>query len=322
MVHTRGQKKQEPAKSPGNRRVRFQAEIATPPLLSRSPPKKRESTSSLTQDKLKEHGAEIELQATVNDRLKEARLFLADEDLNFHKDFEAKVQEIDDLLRRLSEKEIPCDVQLYEEVKLMMKVHHDRMDTQSGMLVPFNEPKNLPFSRRLPTEDPIQKAMAALAYRKDDHPPFTLKTNSDDTEFWKAINGKDKQGEILRLKQVQACLSSLTEPSSTIKQLPEEDFANRASNRGKQATALQIALQSFARNHEQHFGDKLENRVIDTPKVDVIAPKEPVLSSIGNESINRVAEQIRRRKRKSFGAFDKIWAIDIRRQVDTHRTRK
>jgi hypothetical protein len=238
---------------------------------------------------------ETELGNAVNRRLEAARTFLSTQEVSHTWGFESQYEQIDDFLRMLSDKKIPCDLQLYETVRLMVKVHHGHISKQSGVIVPYGERKDFVISHRLPTTDPVQRVTTAMALRREDHPPFSIKAHADDAQFFRELNGDDDIGEMLRLNQRKAYTKGLFDTGFAAKKGPEEAFDERATERGRQAAALQIALQSFAGGLIQHYGDQ-DHRVMDFPKEPVPDAVDPVLSSSVSDSMRRATEQLRKRK--------------------------
>ena len=228
--------------------------------------------------------------ATTDERLEQARIFLSDEDVNVSQDFAKKHQEIDAYLRRIEDEKIPCNVQVYMEVKGMLFVHKTRMDKQryEGNR-PIDYDRLPKHSQRLGLRDTSERASLRGAPLREDHPPFTLERKFDQQEFLRAFRADTEQGIALRALEVAAYDETLLHSSLVNEYLEEgpvanetendkiERFSVRARKRGRRRAAVQIALRSFARNCEQHFAGGWDHRVIRLALPPVEEPAEPIM---------------------------------------------
>ena len=228
--------------------------------------------------------------ATADERLEQAKIFLSDEDINVNQGFAQKHQQIDTYLRRISDEKIPCNAQIYREVKSMLLVHKARMDKQR---YEGNRPTDyglLPkYSQRLGLRDTSERAKLRGAPLREDHPPFTIERKSDQIEFLRAFRAKTEQGRALRALEAAAYDETLLDSSLVNEYLEEKTVANetendkaerfsvRARKRGRRRAAVQIALRSFAQNSEQHFAGGWDHRVVRPPAPPMVEPAEPIM---------------------------------------------
>lgn len=228
--------------------------------------------------------------ATTDERLEQARIFLSDEDVNLNQDFARKHQEIDAYLRRISDEKIPCNAQVYSEVKTMLFVHQMRMDKQryqGNRPIDYSRlPKN---SQRLGLRDTSERASLRGAPLREDHPPFTIERKDDQQDFLRAFRANTERGRALRAREAAAYDATILD-STLVNEYYEERAADdepeegkierfnvRATKRGRRRAAVQIALRSFARNGEQHFAGGWDHRVVRLPPPPVEEPAEPTM---------------------------------------------
>ncbi|KAI9872827.1 MAG: hypothetical protein M1830_001147 [Pleopsidium flavum] len=223
--------------------------------------------------------------ATIDERLAQARNFLSDEDVNLCKEFTEFHQLVDDLLRALSEERQQCDVNLYNQVQDMMRVHQRRMNKLKYPLAEQVKPGLLrPYSSRLPSNDPTAMAQARLAFRKEDHAPFTIDRKPDHARFVRPFRTIDDTGRNLRKIESDAYYQTLLEPGLVNAYVEENSFEQRALKRGRRRAALQKALRAFADNREQHFKGGWMHRVVSLPQPPAATFNEPQMSQSALES--------------------------------------
>ena len=228
---------------------------------------------------------------TTDERLEQARIFLSEEDVNLHRDFARKHQEVEAYLRKIADERTPCNLNVYHEVKIMLDVHTKRMDKQR---YEGNRPidySRLPkHSQRLGLRDMSERASLRGAPLREDHPPFTLERKPDHNEFLSALRADTDHGRELRTLEAEAYDATLVDSSLVNEYLEEraaaedeaedaiaERFRVRATKRGRRRAAVQIALRSFARNFEQHFAGGWDHRVVRLPPAPPEKPAEPIM---------------------------------------------
>lgn len=199
--------------------------------------------------------------ATVNERLKQARIFLSDEDANLSLNFEVHHRQIDNFLRKLADDEIECDVGVYNEVYDMLRVHQIRMDKLKNRDLERTEHRPAArLSQRLSLGGIDDRIALPGAPLRDDHPPFTIERPPDLTVFLQALCGNTSRGQTLRKVESEGRQEVLRDPSLVDDILEErasmsqdEKFEIRARKRGRRRAAIENALCSFATNDEQHY---------------------------------------------------------------------
>lgn len=131
-------------------------------------------------------------QPSVDERLKEARNFLADEDVNRCLDFKAKLAQIDQFLQHVEEKNLPRNKYLFGDVKAMVDVQKDwtdRMDKPPADVEGPDAPSISSHSTRLINIETAaqfqlqREAYGVVTQMRDDHPPFTVNRSSDQVHF-------------------------------------------------------------------------------------------------------------------------------------------
>lgn len=311
---TEEETKQSSRTSTGGRHVRFwesaesNLDSTHKPLPRSRIPLDREEEPPLDTNNSMAHAPfdlGAQLANAVNHRLEAARSFFSTQEVSHTWDFESRFEEIDGFLRMLSNKKVSCDVRLYETVKLMADVHRGRIQKASGGLLPYGiKGKEMLISTRLPTTNPVERVHTAMELRRQDRPPFTIKLRKDDPQFFSTLHVNDEIGELLRLNQRKAYMKGIFDTGFAANNAEgaDETFDARATDRGRQAAALQIALQSFGGCMVQHFGDQ-DHQVMDWPRAAIPEPVEPVLSP--TDSMQDTLEKLRKRRWDS-GNKDKL----------------
>lgn len=228
--------------------------------------------------------------ATVDERLLQARNFLSDEDPDSQRDFAKRLEAIGKYLRKLANEKVPCNIKVYKEVQDMLRVHQSRMNQQNGQIWPPFEERLLPRqSVRLALFD-MDRAQLRGAPLREDHPPFTIKRPVDHDAFIEALRANTPRGQALRKIENDAYSQILNDPSLVREHIEEENqqtederFNTRATNRGRKRAAVQIALRSFATNHEQHFEGGWKHRVLRLPSAPHPEPSDPVIAITAEE---------------------------------------
>jgi hypothetical protein len=131
-------------------------------------------------------------QPPVDHRLKQARIFLADEDINRNLDFKRKLAEIDEYLNHITSEHLNCNAFLFQEVKTMVDVHKDwipRMDRPPADPTCNNTHAIQNYSTRLINEKTSSKLQAEreswglITQMRGDHAPFTVERSNDQFKF-------------------------------------------------------------------------------------------------------------------------------------------
>lgn len=234
---------------------------------------------------------------TVNERLRQARNFLSDEDASRDVEFARHHEKIDTFLQLIANKKAECDVLLYNQVQAMVHVHRSRMNRQKAQnIVRPNGDIPLPQSDRLSFFDTSERGRLLGAPLRDDHPPFTLERPVDQNLFIKALHGppasgqpgvsgvKDRRVELTQFER-NGYLETLKNPSLVHERIEEEEsqtrderFNARATNRGRRRAAVRLALRSFATNCEQHYKGRWE-------RYDFRLPSAPVPQNSGGKIV-------------------------------------
>ena len=220
---------------------------------------------------------------TADERLLQARNFLSDEDMDSQRDFAKRHKVIDNLLRKLAKDKVPCDIKVYNEVQDMLRVHQSRMDQQNGQVLPPVAEYLLPRkSVRLALFGTSDRAQLRDDPLREDHPPFTIERPDDHDAFREALRAYTPRERELRKIENDAYSQRLQNPSlvhedveETSQQTEDERFDIRAMKRGRKRAAVQIALRSFATNHEQHFEGGWRHRVLRLPPAPLPGSSEP-----------------------------------------------
>lgn len=224
--------------------------------------------------------------ATADERLLQARNFLSDEDPDTQRDFAKRLEAIGNYLRKLANEKMPCDIKVYKEVQDMLRVHQSRMNQQNGQIWPPSTERLLPRkSVRLALFDMDNRAQLRGVPLRDDHAPFTIKRPVNHNAFIEALRAYTPRGQALRKIENDAYSKILDDPSLLREHIEEgnqqtedERFNTRATNRGRKRAAVQIALRSFATNHEQHFEGGWKHRVLRLPSAPYPEPSDPVMA--------------------------------------------
>ena len=238
------------------------------------------STAPLTTTNLAQHtepkASYVQPPATADERLMQAKNFLSDQDVNSINKFRDHHWEIECLLRTLSDEKIPCDSGLFRRVQDMLRVHQARMDRlENPIAEPVDSKRLVPYSTRLPTQDPAGIEAARNALRKEDHAPFTIDRKPDHDQFVRAFRSNDKFGQSLREVERGAYFQTLKDPSLASEYLKETTYEERAFKRGRRRAALQLALRTIASNEEQTFYDGPVHRVVSLPQAPTKRTEEP-----------------------------------------------
>lgn len=126
-------------------------------------------------------------QPPPDDRLREAKNYLADEDVNRNLDFRGRLAQIDQYTKDLEEKKYECDRKLLQDVKTMAKVQREWMDYHMDA-PPCDksacDPDYVPhLSTRLVSKEAgrvlqeEREAMGLQNQMREDHAPFSIVRN-------------------------------------------------------------------------------------------------------------------------------------------------
>ncbi|MCJ1224784.1 hypothetical protein MMC12_001429 [Toensbergia leucococca] len=252
---------------------------ASTPLTTKNLGKLREA---------QEESSDSEWQPTpvsIDERLKQARNYFSDEDINVCRDFAKRHKEIGNYLAELASTGQQCDLKVYNEVKNMFDLHQSRMDKHYNQYVPpFDKTPLVLPSQRLSLVDTSDRARLRGAPLRDDHPPFTIERPADHNAFLRMLHGHTAQGKQLRTIDDEAYWAAMADTSLVNQHLEERDsqdqehrFKIRATKRGYRRAALQIALRCFAGNQEQHFEGDWKHRVLRLPSSPATEPIEPIM---------------------------------------------
>lgn len=141
-------------------------------------------------------------QPPIEDRLVEARNFLADEDPNRCLGFREKLAEIDEYLAYIKDQKFSFDEKLYRDVKIMSDTHHDWDDrVQKGWVDTScgTEPLIQLASNRLLTGSRVEElqrkreAMGVEEQMRDEYPPFSIERSGDYGGFIRALGVESNQ---------------------------------------------------------------------------------------------------------------------------------
>jgi hypothetical protein len=136
-------------------------------------------------------------QPEVNERLVQAKNFLADEDINRCLGFTSKLLEIKEYVKYVETETIDWDADLLNNVKVMARVHRDWIKSQNDPppdIIYYDAPSIQPYSSRLICADTAaalqaeKEAMGVATQMREDHPPFTVSREDDHATFMKALN--------------------------------------------------------------------------------------------------------------------------------------
>ncbi|MCJ1470925.1 hypothetical protein MMC07_009573 [Pseudocyphellaria aurata] len=210
---------------------------------------------------------------TVNERLNQARIFLSDEDVNTSLSFEIHHKRIDNYLRKLAEEEVECDVNVYNEVQCMLRVHKTRIDKQKHLNLNFFE--HVPaarLSQRLSLGELDDRTAITGGPLQDDNPHFSTQRPPNLSLFLKNLHDDTTLGQKLRKLEGQGYQEVIKNPSVVNEVLEVRESMNQhkmfdiqARKRGRRRAAIQIALQSFATNDEQHYQGSWQHNVLRLP---------------------------------------------------------
>jgi hypothetical protein len=243
---------------------------------------------------------------TINDRLRQAKNFLSDEDAIVHMEFASRLEKIDQFLQRVMNEKMGCDVKLYDEVQAMVETHRSRMNRQKIQNIERPQSNLGPWqSQRLSLVDTSKRGLLRGAPLRDDHPPFTLERPADQNLFIEALHGQPEstdpkaQDRTLKLLGIEgdAFLETLEDPSLVHEWVEERQsqtrdarFEARAVKRGRRRAAIRMALRSFATNCEQHHEGGWDHRVLQLPSAPPPKLPDRGIMSVGNEKVKRSSE--------------------------------
>lgn len=222
----------------------------------------------------------------VNERLNQARIFLSDEDVNTSFNFEIHHRRIDNYLRKLAYDEIECDISIYNEVQCMLRVHQKRIEKEKQYNLPYIE--HVPaatLSQRLSLGELDDRTAMTGTLVLDDYPPFTTQRPPNSNLFLETLRGNTILGQKLRKLESQGHQEVIRDPSVINEFLEEREsmsqrkmFDVQARKRGRRRAAIQIALQSFATNDEQHYEGGWQHNVLRLPSKPLAKRPEAVLT--------------------------------------------
>lgn len=241
---------------------------------------------------------------TANDRLRQARNFLSDEDVYLDSEFASRVERIDRfLLQRLAKEKIACDVRLYDEVQAMVKLHLSRMNGEKTQKIELPKSNPGPLqSQRLSRVDTSKQGYLLGAPLRDDHPPFTLERPADQNLFIKALHGppaptqdggKDRRIELLKIEG-DGFLEVLKNPALVHEWIEESEsqtreamFNARARRRGRRRAVTRLALRAFATNCEQHYEGRWQEPAFRLPSAPALNDSNTGNIFAGNENVSK-----------------------------------
>lgn len=131
-------------------------------------------------------------QPSINERLAQAKIFLADEDINRSLKFKEHLVEIEEYLKYVDEKKLDCDAKLHKDVKVMASVQRQWTDHMDASVDPRNIADNTgvpPYSTRLVDADTAmtlegeREAVGLVTQMRPDHAPFTTDRSADQVKF-------------------------------------------------------------------------------------------------------------------------------------------
>ncbi|TAQ90789.1 hypothetical protein B7494_g844 [Chlorociboria aeruginascens] len=136
-------------------------------------------------------------QPPVDERLEQAKNFLADEDIDRCLNFTSRLDEIEEYVSFIKDEKLECDPDSLKDVEIMIKVHRDWLyRTQERPYVDSNFSNSIPiqnYSSRLLCADTAagvrrqREQYGIVTQMRNDHPPFTVKRECDHTQFLKAM---------------------------------------------------------------------------------------------------------------------------------------
>lgn len=132
-------------------------------------------------------------QPPTDERLLQARNFLADEDIKRCLNFTSRLAEIEELLKHIETEKLPYNKYLFGDVKTMAEVHRDwigRMDKPPSDHEGPDDVRSIQnYSTRLIDADTNaelqleRESYGMVTQMRDDHPPFTVERSADHLEF-------------------------------------------------------------------------------------------------------------------------------------------
>lgn len=140
-------------------------------------------------------------QPPVNKRLQQAKIFLADEDINRCLNFVETFSEIEEWLQYVEKEKLECDPQLFQDVKTMAIVQRDWLSRMDAPLeaTSCSDRLDVPnISSRLVDADSAKRLaeardfMGLVTEMREDHAPFTVDRSEDQAEFLQELK-KDSE---------------------------------------------------------------------------------------------------------------------------------
>ena len=217
----------------------------------------------------------------MDEGLKKIRVYLSDVNLHLRSDFEERLKTIGNYLRRLASYPDKYDVKVYNEVQDIFRVHQARVDKLENQSIQRQEQNPVePYGLRFTLEELKKREAMVGAPLQDERPPVTVEQPADHNLFIQTLRSMTPAGKkLLESENYGMGEVLLNQPSA--KEILEEDksqsqyerFTIRARKRGRQRGAVQLALWSFATNHEQHYEGGWQHNVLRIPPKPL--PKRP-----------------------------------------------
>lgn len=133
----------------------------------------------------------------MDERLFEAKNWLADEDPDRCLQFDTKIMQIPDLVEHIQTQNLPHDDALLHDVKVMLRVHHSWDKRRKIKLPAADEVKDddpLPYfpNRLISAEDALElekdcNDIGFINQTREDHAPFTVQPANDHADFLKHL---------------------------------------------------------------------------------------------------------------------------------------
>jgi hypothetical protein len=161
--------------------------LNSPPTSTHAPTEPAPAQSTPEPFKFKGHP-----QPPVDERLFVARNFLADEDPDRCLRFDTKIAQIEELVAQIEKDKVPCDSELFRDVKIKLRVHRDweaRRKTSPFDTGCCEAPLIAPFSTRLISADTAaalrqeREAQGLVTQMRTDHAPFSVNAEGDHAAF-------------------------------------------------------------------------------------------------------------------------------------------
>jgi hypothetical protein len=132
-------------------------------------------------------------QPSIDERLKQCRNFLADEDVNRCLDFTSNLAEIEEFLAHIEKERLPRNKYLFGDVKAMVDVQNEWMKWMDKPPADHHGPEDVSHQpnysiRLIDAENAAKfelqrKAFGVDTQMREDHPPFTIERSGDQAEF-------------------------------------------------------------------------------------------------------------------------------------------